>query len=310
MQSGPSPREEGHLYPIRTVATLTGVNPVTLRAWERRYGLVRPRRTGKGHRLYSADDIERVRRIVDMLGEGIPVSRVATALAAPPGMEREERPSEVPAEIADVWEGYRARMLDAVARFAEAPLDAVYSEALSLYPVDVVTTRLICPVLAALGARWSEREAGIAEEHFFGVYLRNKVGARFHHLSTQASGPRLVAACLPGERHETGLLLFSLSAAARGYRPILLGADLPLEQVAMVAARTGARAVVLSGSVEPAPEVLATALPALTAGVRVPVLVGGPVSVRHRARIEAAGAMALGQAIQTALARIDQAVTG
>ena len=52
------------LFPIREVARLTGVNPVTLRAWERRYGLIQPLRTESGHRLYSSTDIDTVHRIL------------------------------------------------------------------------------------------------------------------------------------------------------------------------------------------------------------------------------------------------------
>ena len=50
-------------YPIRDVSRLTGVNPVTLRAWQRRYGLVVPARTAKGHRLYSDEDIALIQQI-------------------------------------------------------------------------------------------------------------------------------------------------------------------------------------------------------------------------------------------------------
>lgn len=60
------PEPEG-LFPIRTVAQLTGVNPITLRAWERCYGLIQPVRTAKGHRLYSAEDIHTIRRILGFL---------------------------------------------------------------------------------------------------------------------------------------------------------------------------------------------------------------------------------------------------
>ena len=48
------PGADQELFPIRTVSAETGVNPITLRAWERRYGLVNPRRTDTGHRLYPA----------------------------------------------------------------------------------------------------------------------------------------------------------------------------------------------------------------------------------------------------------------
>ena len=56
--------KEEELFPIREVARLTGVNPVTLRAWERRYGLIQPVRTDSGHRLYSPVDVETVRSVL------------------------------------------------------------------------------------------------------------------------------------------------------------------------------------------------------------------------------------------------------
>ncbi len=68
------------LFPIGTVSEQTGVNTVTLRAWERRYGLLKPRRTPKGHRLYSQQDVERVRQVLILLDQGIPVSRVRDVL--------------------------------------------------------------------------------------------------------------------------------------------------------------------------------------------------------------------------------------
>ena len=73
--------ERADLFPIREVARLTGVNPVTLRAWERRYGLIQPTRTESGHRLYSMTDIERVRSIVDWIDRGVAVSKVGKILA-------------------------------------------------------------------------------------------------------------------------------------------------------------------------------------------------------------------------------------
>ncbi len=64
-------------YPIRTVSEITGVNAVTLRAWERRYGLIKPSRTPKGHRLYSRADIQLVEEILGHLSQGMSISQVA-----------------------------------------------------------------------------------------------------------------------------------------------------------------------------------------------------------------------------------------
>ncbi|MNH24204.1 HTH-type transcriptional repressor YcgE [compost metagenome] len=73
--------EQEELFPIREVARLTGVNPVTLRAWERRYGLIVPTRTDSGHRLYSMSDIERVHSILGWIERGVAVSRIGKILA-------------------------------------------------------------------------------------------------------------------------------------------------------------------------------------------------------------------------------------
>lgn len=295
----PQDRNGGNqLYPIGTVSMLTGVNPVTLRAWERRYGLIKPRRTESGHRLYRASDVERIREILRLMDEGIPVSRIDAAL------QQQSAPVAAAEQLADVWSDHRARMVEAVTRFDETGLEQVYSEAMGLYPVDVVTRKLLLPLLRTLGDRWATAEGSVAEEHFFSLYLRNKLGARFHHRSTHAHGPRLLAACLPGEHHEIGLLLFALAAHDRGYNVTLLGADMPLEELALVAHKTRSAALVLAGAVTPDADVLDRRLPALLRTVRIPVFIGGACVRDCAEQIRAAGATPIGEDVTLGLRRI------
>ncbi len=281
-------QQQQGLYPISAVAAQTGVNAITLRAWERRYGLVKPARSEAGHRLYTEGDIETIRTILKLLDQGIAVSRVSEAL------RQASRGSEAAATEGGPWTRYQSTLLQAVAAFDEGTLETVYNEAMSLYPVDVVTTRLLLPLLGRLGERWMQEPAGVAEEHFFSFFMRNKLGARFHHRNLQNAGPRMVAACLPGEQHEFGLLLFALSAHARNYRVILLGANMPLAQLPEVVRRTGSDAVVLSGSVEAVEDDLDDDLSALVSIARVPVFVGGSFSQRHRQALEDLGTYPLG----------------
>lgn len=288
------PSSDNGLFPIRTVSSLTGVNSVTLRAWERRYGLLQPQRTAKGHRLYSQADIDRVNKTVELLNKGIAISQVKAHLES-----REQN-----ATASGPWDDYQQRMLNAVVRFDDRALEGSYNEALSLYPIDMVTSQLILPLLRQLGERWQSAEGSVAEEHFFGAYLRNKLGARFHHEASRASGPTLVAACLPGEHHEVGLLLVCLSVMAHGYRIVLLGGNTPLDELPIPVERSGAVAVLLSGAIDPNPDVLEKKLPQLVQRLNVPVYVGGPTALRHHDAIQQAGAIALGTDIQQALARI------
>ena len=111
-------------FPIRTVSALTGVSTVTLRAWERRYGLLCPVRTPSGHRLYTHAHVEEVRRVLALVERGIPVSRVRQVLDAHAASDAAGGP----------WRNYRDRMAAAVAAFDEQGLDDVYDEALSLHP--------------------------------------------------------------------------------------------------------------------------------------------------------------------------------
>jgi DNA-binding transcriptional MerR regulator/methylmalonyl-CoA mutase cobalamin-binding subunit len=289
----------GELYPIRTVSSLTGINAITLRAWERRYGLVKPVRTDGGHRVYTREDIDRLHRVLALVGDGMAIGQVRQALSAgAAGRKADGGP----------WAAYRARMTAAISQFDEQRLEDAYEEMLSLHPSERVTREALLPLLEELGKRWLGARGGIAEEHFFAVFLRNKLGARFHHRSRAAAGPRLLVACLPGEHHEVGSLLFALAAHDQGYRPILLGADMPLDEIGYAAQRAQADAVVLSGSIEPAPGVLEQALPGLVRDAGVPVLVGGSTSVRRRDAVVAAGAVPLGSDIQAGLARITAAL--
>lgn len=275
--------------PIRTISSLTGVKAMTLRAWERRYGLIKPQRTPKGHRLYTHDHVERIRRVLTLIDRGVPVGRVRELLDSEPA---------APTGSPGPWAGYLDRMAAAVTRFDELELDRVHDEALSLHPIEHVTRQLYLPLLVRLGERWSDLAGGIAEEHFFAMYLRSKLGARLQHRMRYASGPRILAACAPGEQHEIGLLLFALEANGAGMRTVLLGADTPLPDVAVACRRSSCEAVVIASSVDPAADMLRESLRELVQAVRVPVFVGGATAVRNRRAIAAAGAVALGSDLE------------
>lgn len=292
------------LYPIRTVCSITGLNPVTLRAWERRYGLIKPRRTPKGHRLYTQLDIDRINEAVRLLDRGVPISQVREVLdhRPPPGAADREHGGH--------WQRYVADMLSAIGGFDEHRLDAVYNEALSLYPVDTVTRYLMIPLLHELGLRWASSEGSVAEEHYFGVFLRNKLGARFHHLRVPQTGPRLLAACLPRESHEIGLLIFSLLAKTHGHAVVLLGANMPLLELPRAARRARCDGVVLAGSKGYDYPQLSRELKATVRESHVPVFVGGGYSVCARDVITAANAIPLGEDIPQAIKHIERVLTG
>ena len=263
---------------------MTGVNPITLRAWERRYGLIKPERTAKGHRLYTDQDIQQILNITDSLQQGMSISQVANAVKS----------KKSPAQFDSPWTVFQERMFHAVIGFNSKELEQVYNEVLSLYPNDIVVRMLFKPLLIKLGERWQQMEGGVAEEHFFGSYLRNKLGAWFHHQNQNAHGTQIVAACFPGEQHEIGLLFFCQQLVSHGFQVIYLGPDLPISELKVVIQRTHVRVIVLSASAMTLTLETIKSLRDLVNDKSLSVFVGGEISVMNFDQLDSIGIKCLG----------------
>lgn len=287
------------MFPIRTVSSLTGVNSITLRAWERRYGLVRPVRTPTGHRLYRRDEIDLIHRVVELLDKGISISQVPRVLRQQPAAEAVADQAEDQA-----WSRCRRRAIGAILRFDEDTLEDTYNEALGICSIDQLTQRLLIPVREELARRREAAEGSIAGERFFSMYLRNKLGTRFVHRSRGVNGPLLLAACLPDEHCEIDMLLFALTAHELGLRSVLLGANVPMSGLKAVANRVRCHAIVVYGSAEPTADTCLQALTTLTADLTIPVFIRCPASINGHDQIVAAGAVPLGSDLMAGAKRV------
>ncbi len=210
---------------IGELSRRVGVAPELLRAWERRYGLLSPKRTGGGLRLYTPEDEARVRRMQAFLAEGLAAGEAAKAAlrAAPAPL--------APAALPGTSVEDRLRALEvALDRFdavsAQRTFDALQAE-LSL---DPFLTEVVLPFLRGLGERWAIGDVSVAQEHFASNLLRDRI-----HTLAQGwdggAGPRALLACPPGEGHHLGLSCFGLALRARGWRITFLGAETPFETI-------------------------------------------------------------------------------
>jgi DNA-binding transcriptional MerR regulator len=284
-------------FPIRILSERTGVGTSTLRAWERRYGLINPERTPKGHRLYSEMDVARIERILVLLEEGHSLQHMAQTLAESQDSLIETASAGEPSSD---WLTLQSKCLDAIRDFSSERLEAIFNDVTSLYPIDLATEKLIEPVLVHLGSNWRGRVGGIAEEHFFSSWLRNRLGQGLQQAAGQARGARIICACMPGSHHEIGLTLFALSAMVRGYRVLYFGTNLPLEELPYIAERSAAKGIVLSAHAR----VSGNAdqhLVDLMQQINTPIFLGGPGSAHHAKGFEQAGGIPLGPRISVAL---------
>ncbi|PAV71505.1 hypothetical protein WR25_16092 [Diploscapter pachys] len=158
------------LLPIGEVARLTGVNPVTLRAWERRYGLIKPQRTPKGHRLYSQDQVQRVQAALCWLERGAAISQVRELL---------DGSTNTPPTLQGEWGERIEQMITATTRLAQRPLDQLLNQMMALYPAVTVCERLLLPLLEALTSRWQTHFDARLEQFWLCAWLLSSNG---HHL--------------------------------------------------------------------------------------------------------------------------------
>lgn len=217
------------LFPIRVVARLTGINPVTIRAWERRYGLVSPQRTPGGHRLYSRADVDRLRSAVRLTARGLPISQ-ASRLLDGDGSEQGSNPKEALDGLMTGAGGLDDESMTALYEALRARADG--GEAASA-------------LLSGLVARLEPLPA--VQHRFIEAWLSALVGARLQASLPDENAVRVIV-CAGGDgagRAWASALAVLLCEA--GLRPILLG-PVPTEDLITAANEAGFAGVVLAGS--------------------------------------------------------------
>ncbi|HKJ36388.1 MAG TPA: MerR family transcriptional regulator [Solirubrobacterales bacterium] len=233
------------LVRIGELARRVGVPPATLRAWERRYGILRPARTESGYRLYSDVDEQRLRAMIELITRG-----QAPAEAAARVLE-DGAPAAGPEPPPTASESLGDELFDRLAAFDGTGAQRVIDRAVDSYSVEGLIERVVLPVLRVIGARWEAGELTVGQEHFASHLLRARLLAIGRSWES-GSGPTALLACPPGEEHDLGLVCLGLLLRERGWRIAFLGADTPLGTVAETAERVEPRAVVLTVT---APEV-------------------------------------------------------
>lgn len=270
-ERGPDHEE---LFPIREVARLTGINPVTLRAWERRYGLVRPTRTESGHRLYSRADIDEVRHILGWIERGVAVSKVGKILARDRAA-RAQPPELAPPSGGKDYEQWRDLLRQATQSFDEGRLERVYGQVFAGYPLDVVFQDILMPLWQEL--RIAHDSFGrLSEWLFLDTFLRARAWQRLQRAHEEQDS-RVLLAGLPGQCRELELLVCALLLGSSEVAVSVLAPGQPLEELSLVCERRVPDALVLFSNHSP-PTGLPRRLARLALVLDCPLLFAGDAS--------------------------------
>ncbi|MHC8317829.1 MerR family transcriptional regulator [Pseudomonas sp. LB3P31] len=265
--------DEGWL-PIREVARQTGVNAVTLRAWERRYGLIVPQRTPKGHRLFSAEHVQRILTILTWLNRGVAVSQVKQLL---------DTPQVISEPIENDWHVLRQTLLQAVTGLNERTLDDTVNQAMALYPPRTLCEQLLMPLLNELEQRWQGQFGAQMERGFFYSWLRSKFGARIYHNNRQLRSAPLLLVNQSDLPLEPNLWLTAWLISSADCPVEVLDWPLPTGELALAVDHLQARGVLLYSS----KAMNLAQLPKLLNGISCPKFIAGPTVCIHHAELPA-----------------------
>lgn len=260
--------------PIRDVARITGVNAVTLRAWERRYGLIVPHRTAKGHRLFSEEHVQRIQQILTWLNRGVSVSQIKPLL---------DTADTTPEPAGNDWQTWRHTLKQAISELNERRLDDSFNQIMSLYPTRTLCEHLLIPLLNELEQRWQGQFGAQLERVFFNSWLRSKLGARIYHNNRSLSGAPILLINHSDQPFEAHLWLTALLVSSSHCPIEVFDAPLPNGELALAIERLKARAVVLYSS-KPMNLHL---LPKLLGGIECPIVIAGPAVQIHQAELSA-----------------------
>ena len=240
-------------HPIEVVSRRTGLSKDVLRAWERRYGAVDPKRSDGGRRLYSDADVERLQLLRQATGAGRRIKSVAgldpdqlEALVREDEAAQAAGQSPVGFDDNGAAAGYVAACLEAVETLDGSRLRTSLNRAVVNLGAEEFAAGVAGPLLKEVGDKWHDGSLSPRHEHLASATLRGVLTGLTGVAGMEREAPGLVVATPAGQQHEFGALLCAAVAATRGWRVTYLGPDLPALDIAETANTTGAIAVALS----------------------------------------------------------------
>jgi len=243
-------------HPIRVVAKQTGLSSHLIRAWERRYEAVVPERSESGQRLYSDEDIVRLKLLKAAVDSGEAISQAASLS----GKELRELIRSIEGtSMAGVLSGpednadpdtspkkYLADAIEAVRSLDTEKLEHILMNATADLSRPILLEGVMEPLMYKIGELWKDGTMKIAHEHVASAVVRTFLGNLSRAYRPIESAPKVVITTPAGQLHEFGALISAIISSADGWNAVYLGPNSPADDIANVVRQKHARAVALS----------------------------------------------------------------
>ncbi|WP_435171302.1 MerR family transcriptional regulator [Paenibacillus glycanilyticus] len=227
------------MYTISQVSAIVALPIVTIRAWEQRYGAIKPLRKDSGHRLYAQSDIDDLLWLKEQKEKGINIAQAVMLLK----QRHSVRVQELELQDSDKTLGVpqmlqetlnpclelQEQLFHSFSRYETEKAKLLLDKGFAVFGYDNMIWEVIVPLMHRVGDKWEEGEISVAQEHYITQLVVQRCMVFLQVFTATRNYPRVLAFCPPGEHHQFGLLLFALYLRQQGAQVIYLGPDTPLE---------------------------------------------------------------------------------
>lgn len=218
-------------FTIKEIEHLTGIRSHTLRIWEQRYQLPRPKRTPGNVRYYDDEDLKLLLNIAMLNQHGHKISSISKM--------SEQEILRVAIELSDTTTNSSVHIQSLIAAMVdldEAAFNKTLSSAILQHGLEKTMMEVIFPFMSLIGVMWQTGSLLPPFEHFMSGLLRQKLMVA---IDGQAIQPRpdaknFLLFLAEGEHHELGLLFANYMIRAAGHRTLYLGQSLPISELECV----------------------------------------------------------------------------
>ena len=219
-------------YRIHRFSKLTGLSTHVIRAWERRYNLVKPERSANRYRLYTDEDVGLFRYLKQEIDKGNSIGELAE-------VGREELLAQAKIATLESFDidppsdRLVGELVEAIKNNDRVAFERKLNGAVAVIPFEEALLRFLLPLQERMGQLWHDGVVGTAQEHYATNQVKQKIFTALNQLRIVDHGPKVVIACPENEPHEIGAQTVAYLSKSRGCRTYYLGGDLPVEDLAL-----------------------------------------------------------------------------
>jgi len=240
--------EKKLLFNIKSVSNLTNLNVHTIRAWEKRYSAITPERAASNHRLYSIEDVEKLKLLSEAVNAGNSIGNIANLSLNELKLLSPEKSRQNPgsSKISEDFEVMLSRSIECIKKYDQKGFENLLVENSVNVSRNNLLINFIIPLLERIGLLWANGDIRITHEHFAASILRTFLGSLLDNNVNPDNAPKILTTTPEGFLHELGALIYALYSMDFGWNAIFLGPNLPADEILSAVKSSNVDALLLS----------------------------------------------------------------